>query len=310
MNSPVATYFSALSSLSTTRRPPSSRRGSAASASIVRDFIRIQRWHGGADLIYSGPNGLSEWTVSPEDSWHGSTGPPSTEQPVASIQANFDLPAKAIVEFEIAWEQLPNFVFSIGSSTDEASSRSAVRFEVWDREIVVVRESETQADLASVGSVEAGAGRLHLRASIDQESGRHSRRCSGRSTAGRFHGPHPRREGPPGITLTNIEGDVRLDRLVIRRLERHGLAGHLRRQAASDPQRRLRRVRNGGPVRCRRQGVRPSRGVGRIAHRRGPGRIARARAAGDNPGSPSAWFIRTATGSAANWRAWVRSRST
>lgn len=208
---------------------------------------RIRRWRNGSELVYNGPNGLSEWTASPKETWQGRVGSPSTEQAGSSLRADLGLPEQAAVEFEISWKSKPNFLLALGVDPDydpgkveepsprdgqaaparpgfaidnwenkaEESFQHAFRFEVWDEDLVVLRESETEADLAAIGQIAEGAGRIHLRVYLDQKLGRILVDAADGKRLADLTVPAHDPKAHPGIVLTNIDGDVQLDRLII-----------------------------------------------------------------------------------------------
>jgi peroxiredoxin len=187
---------------------------------VRRSSLRwLDRWRDGADLVYLGPNGLTEWrATSTRGSWREESGQLLTQQHGASLGGDLGIPARAIVEFEISWERTPDFVLALGVEDDAASIRYAFRFEVWDRELVVLREAQNEeADVAALEAVAPGAGRLSLRAYLDQEKGRmlvfspDGKRLADLQVGG------PKRRVLAGIHLANVHGDLRLERLRIAR---------------------------------------------------------------------------------------------
>lgn len=201
---------------------------------------RIDRWRDGADLIYSGPNGLVGWK-EPEakGAWREESGQPITDKEGAALRGDFALPARAVVEFEVSWKGKPDFLLALGvgdepkeaeaaaamgrrarvqnANPEPTSLDDAFRFEVWDGQLVAHRQTEAEADVASVQAIDAGAGRAHLQAYLDQERGRMTVvSSSGRPLADlKVSGPKSR--AFPGIHLANLKGDVRLERLRISR---------------------------------------------------------------------------------------------
>lgn len=177
---------------------------------------RFYRWQG-ADLVYLGPSGLTGWkdTVTPSD-WKDEGGHPMTDKAGASLFGDFDLPAKAAIEFEISWTKRPDFQLAVGVSRDVATVEHAYRFEVWDNDLVAAGESKRDADVASIQQVASRPGRMHVQALLDQEQrrlllfsrGRPLATLSLQANAPSVHG---------GIRLTNNTGDVRLERQRITR---------------------------------------------------------------------------------------------
>ncbi len=188
---------------------------------VKRDQIRrLYRWSSGADLIYLGPNGLTEWKeTSTTKHWREEGGQPLTDQEGANIRGDFGLPAQAIIEFELAWKSKPDFVFALGvnDSDDESVFKRAFRFEVWDNELVVRCELGREADVDSVQETSVGAGRAHFLAYLDQEKGRLLVYSPNGMPRGQINVTPRKPQVLSGLRLTNKRGDVRLERLRISR---------------------------------------------------------------------------------------------
>jgi peroxiredoxin len=200
---------------------------------------RIYRWHGSADLVYLGPNGMAGWneTVSPQNpkyadmpgtipppreaappqkGWREESGQLVTDRDGASIQGNFTIPAKAVIEFEMSWKSKPDFVFALGvNENDMASVRRAFRFEAWGSDLVIQRELETDADLAVVQEITPGPGRVHLQAYLDQEAGRILVCSQGGKQLASLKMGGPQSKAYPGLYLSNVRGNLRLEWLRI-----------------------------------------------------------------------------------------------
>ncbi|TXT37730.1 MAG: thiol-disulfide isomerase-like thioredoxin [Planctomycetota bacterium] len=188
---------------------------------VKRDQIRrLYRWSSGADLIYLGPNGLTEWKESSAAKhWRDEGGQPLTEQEGASIRGDFRVPAQAIIEFELTWKSKPDFVFALGvsDSDDETIFKRAFRFEVWDNELVVRCELGREADVDSVQQAASGAGRAHYLAYLDQEKGKLLVYTPSGTPCGQINVTPRKPQVHSGLRLTNKRGDVRLERLRISR---------------------------------------------------------------------------------------------
>ncbi len=141
---------------------------------IERSAInRMYRWRSSADLIYLGPNGLNGWQqVANKSGWKEEQGQPWTDQEGATIRGDLKIPARATVEFELSWKNKPDFIFALGVGDEEKSVQRAFRFEVWERDLIIQRETDQEADVASVGEIGQGAGRVHLITYLDQNKGR------------------------------------------------------------------------------------------------------------------------------------------
>src|SRR5271165_7419151 len=133
---------------------------------------RMYRWKSSADLIYLGPNGLVGWQQAANRSgWKEEQGQPRTDQEGATIRGDFKLPARTTLEFELSWKNKPDFVFALGVGEDEKTVQRGFRFEVWERDLIIQRETEQEADVASVAEIGQGPGRIHLITYLDQEKG-------------------------------------------------------------------------------------------------------------------------------------------
>lgn len=178
--------------------------------SSVRKFYRWQ----GENLIYLGPAGLEEWVQS-SPAWRNLAGAPATSKPNTSIFGNFGIPQRAMIEFDIAWDRAPDFVFSLGVDRELATDDEAFRFEVWAEQLVAIGEAKREADVASVMRIPDGPGHLHMRAYLDQQE----RRLllftpNGESVASlRLKTGKPLRRG--GVRLTNKKGSIRLEAMRI-----------------------------------------------------------------------------------------------
>jgi thiol-disulfide isomerase/thioredoxin len=179
---------------------------------------RINRLDDQAELVYLGPQGLSEWrATAPPGSWRQAQGRLATEQPKATLRGDFRLPARAVVEFEIAWQKKPDFLLALGVGNEaSASDQEGFRFEVWESVMVALRETKDDLVLAPVGKALPGAGRIRLRAYLDQVEGRIIVTSPGDQVLADLKNPGLS-QALTGIALTNLHGDVRLEQLRISR---------------------------------------------------------------------------------------------
>src|SRR5271165_4162811 len=179
---------------------------------------RMYRWRSSADLIYLGPNGLVGWQQAANKSgWKEEQGQPWTDHEGATIRGDFQLPARSTLEFELSWRNKPDFVFALGVGDDEKTVQRGFRFEVWERDLIIHRETEQEADVASVGEIGPGQGRIHLIVYLDQEKGRilgfnpEGKQLADLKVAG------GQTQVLGSLSLANKRGDLRLERLRIGR---------------------------------------------------------------------------------------------
>jgi thiol-disulfide isomerase/thioredoxin len=204
----------------------------AGSIRVKRTSVqRIYRWKE-TSLIYLGPSGLDGWNVATPgipagEIWSSEGGWPRTTTENASLFRDFGLPARSAIEFEISWNDVPDFELVLGPrnlrgivdagemAPGKAPIEDEFRFEVWDRELVVVGESKRDADVASVTPIASGPGAVRVQLYLDQEKQQlsiYSR--SGQQTASvKLHSKKP--EVRTGLRLTNRKGHIRLKHLRI-----------------------------------------------------------------------------------------------
>ena len=234
---------------------------------------RMYRWKSSADLIYLGPNGLAGWReTSAKKGWKEEQGQPWTDQEGAAIRGDFKLPARATLEFTISWKNRPDFIFALGVSDDEKTIQRAFRFEVWERDLIIQRETEQEADVASVGEISPGSGRVHLIAYLDQERGRILVFSADGKPLADLKVAGGQQQVLGSISLANKRGDLRLERMRIGRWNGEPPREVARRQVAHSPGGRLDRLRAGQAVRRGQECVRDRRRQGRVPDPRGSDR--------------------------------------
>lgn len=188
---------------------------------LTRSSIqRILRWGDGADVLYLGPNGLGDWDASsPANAWREESGHIITDRDGAFIHKDFKLPAQAAIEFEISWKKKPDFVLALGVEGNNLAFGGAqsFRFEVWQNYLVAMRETDDEADVASLQRVEDGPGRIHLIAYLDQKQHRMFVLSSSGKKLADLQVTSSKNFTYPGIRMTNHRGNIRLERLRISR---------------------------------------------------------------------------------------------
>ena len=182
---------------------------------------RLDRRGGNSALIYLGPNGVAEWRVSGgPDLWHEERGSLITTRESASLERDFGLPPKAVIEFEISWGlwvSPHDFSVALGTTAGARGGLPACSFEIVDGQLLVVRETERDVDVARVLKLEAGAGRIHLQVFLDQEGQKVDVfSADGRPLASVHTSADPPRV-QSGISIVHKHGGLRLDQLRVSR---------------------------------------------------------------------------------------------
>lgn len=156
-----------------------------ALSSRLLGTVRVKRSHVDAivganyagQLVYSGPLDDERWTRigKPED-WSFEGGVLVANRQGAGIVGNVDLPARASIHMVLSWRGVPNFVLSLGTMASNLVSPieevpAAARLEVFDQELVLLRELEDEAAIALLSDLSGGVTEIDLTIYLDQEAG-------------------------------------------------------------------------------------------------------------------------------------------
>ncbi len=169
----------------------------------------------GGELLYVGPNGLSEWKAPSANGWKEEGGDLVSIVGGSSIFADLGVPAVAAIELEVSWSMKPSFVLAFGTGQERESTRESFRLEVVDGKLTAVIETNSDADLAGFQTVDNKPGRAHLLLFLDSTNGRYfvltpeGRKLASLQVSARTAKP------PGGVWLGNALGDVRIERLRI-----------------------------------------------------------------------------------------------
>lgn len=135
---------------------------------------RMHRLEENATLVFASLAGMQDWKSTNWDTsgWQEDGNHLFTRQSGATLNGDLRVPARAVVEFELAWEDKPDFVFAIGVDADsEADSYTdGWRFATVSGRLVIVREEEQTADVDIIADL-THRNRIRLSAYLDQNSG-------------------------------------------------------------------------------------------------------------------------------------------
>ncbi|HET6880002.1 MAG TPA: TlpA disulfide reductase family protein [Pirellulales bacterium] len=190
------------------------RSSLAGELRIKRSALRCLERCKANPLVYLGPNGLGEWQASP-DGWRDDEGALASDKDGAQIYRAIELPARALVEFEVSSLFPPVFRLSLGVGEGEAIRRDGFRLEVVDFDVIAVYETDNDIDVARVMTLAAGPERdtVHLRVLLDQ----HEQRADVFSAEGLpLASVQVKSEEPrvlPGVCLEHKRGGLRFERL-------------------------------------------------------------------------------------------------
>jgi len=180
---------------------------------------RLFRIDGNPTLLFHGPAGLAGWKANEEGVWQEDGPHLKTDRQGAMLTRDFALPADVSIEFQIAWDKTPAFTLALGMNPDAAADhrQHGFRFEVWDRDLVVVRENPARADAAFLQTLSSEVKHIHLTVYLSQSKGElQVYGPDGKLQAAIKVAPVAMKLGS-GIRLINGAGDLRLEHLRIAR---------------------------------------------------------------------------------------------
>ncbi|MBI2823778.1 MAG: TlpA family protein disulfide reductase [Planctomycetia bacterium] len=180
-------------------------------------ICRMHRWKAD-DLVYSGPSGLTGWQPSGAFRWREEGGHLVTEGHGMVLRRDLGIPPLARLDIELSWQNKPDFDMAFGIGAEPKSILRAFHIEVWEKKLVVWRETEREADVAALMQVDdSKAGRVHLQAFLDQEKGRMLVFSAGGEQLADLQVATAKPQPAGGFSITNKYGDVGLERLRIGR---------------------------------------------------------------------------------------------
>ncbi len=187
---------------------------------------RISRRVDPAELVYAGPNGLEGWQVTVNTAgWREEAGHLISDQRWSSIRRDVNLPPQARIELELSWRDRLDCEVYLGA----ADFRTAFRIEVWEQQLVAVRETDTGGDVVILQAVPPGPGRVRLQVFLDQTQERMLVFSSDGFPLADLTVKSPKPQFSGVVQLINKTGDFRLEQLTIGRWD-----GATPRQAAAD----------------------------------------------------------------------------
>ena len=157
--------------------------------SVNRSAILRLVARGGKRMVYQGPNGAHEWSVSadrvPGPKWDYQSGRLFAAKPGARAWRDLGLAQGRSLEFELSWKGTAKFGLFIGTSP-EASTEPAIVMDCWDSTLVAYRETTDGIEVRVLDerlekdgvlemSIEVGADRVIFRDADGGELGSLSR---------------------------------------------------------------------------------------------------------------------------------------
>ena len=139
--------------------------------------------------LYSGPKSIDDWKILDDtNKWQFAAGALTSPDNEAKAAGKVDLPEKFRLSLSMSWEGRADFVLSLGCKEPKkpkpkpaqnvprrvraqtAQNTAAVRLEMWDAQLAVVREVGNLADIA-VLPLDDGISKFELEFFVDQVAG-------------------------------------------------------------------------------------------------------------------------------------------
>ncbi len=141
----------------------------------ARKVVQVLRADYSGEIIYPGLSQQSVWNrLGNAADWDYRAGVLTAVKQAAAITGDVKLPAKCEITLAMSWKGVPDFVVSIGTAANEKSNGqvgSSARLEIWNRNLVLVRETEKDADLAKLMELSEKNPQVELNILLDQETG-------------------------------------------------------------------------------------------------------------------------------------------
>ena len=194
----------------------------------------VRAGHAG-EVIYPGLTANTRWNfLSAPADWQLQAGSLTATRQGAALAGDIQLPARCEIGLSLSWKGVPDFVLSLGvevPSKLDGVVASAARLEVWDRNMVLVRETSHQADLARLADMSDRSAQIELTVLLDQDAGLVAVRDLYGRQLGKLTVPAESPKVRGGLLLVNHGPMLTVERLEVRSWDGvTGLGGEARQQ--------------------------------------------------------------------------------
>lgn len=133
---------------------------------------RIYRVENNPTLVFAGLDGLRALVSEQKSPWREEGNHLITDTPGAELNGNLHIPSRAVVEVQLAFSGMPNFVFAMGTKVDRPINdvTDGWRLETFGGKLSVVKEDDERADVAIVADLTLRRT-IRLLMYLDQEAG-------------------------------------------------------------------------------------------------------------------------------------------
>lgn len=183
--------------------------------------VSLMRIGNSGEIVYSGLTDTEVWTeLSDSMDWQFRAGTLQATRQGASIVGDVRLPSQCEITLSLTWKGVPDFVLHFGtvlSQKKSGSIPSAARLEIWNRNVVLVRETPQDADLVRLLELSENHPQLELSILLDQERGRILVRDLHGKQLGSIHLPMENFSVRPAIQISNHGPSLSVERLEVRK---------------------------------------------------------------------------------------------
>ena len=139
------------------------------------NISQIHQANHSGEVLYSGLSEGKPWKpIGKPSDWEFRAGTLTATKQAAAILGDIGLTDRCEINLSLEWKGVPDFVLSLGVSPQEISMGqvvAAARLEVWNRNLVLVRETQKDADLVKLAELNEKNPRVDLSVLLDQSRG-------------------------------------------------------------------------------------------------------------------------------------------
>ncbi len=195
----------------------------------AKDVTQLVRADYAGEVVYEGLANQAPWTpLGSVRDWDFRAGVLTAVKQAAATVGDLKLPSKCEISLSLAWKGVPDFVVSLGANSGEKSNgqvQATARLEIWNKSLVVVRETEKDADLVKLTELSEKNPQIELNILVDQESGLVVVRDMHGRLLGRVQVADKKQRLGSAIHIVNHGPSMSVERLEVRRWNGSSMLG-------------------------------------------------------------------------------------
>lgn len=195
----------------------------------AKDVTQLVRADYAGEVIYVGLANQAPWTpLGSVRDWDFRAGVLTAVKQAAATVGDLKLPSKCEISLSLAWKGVPDFVVSLGANSGEKSNgqvQATARLEIWNKSLVVVRETEKDADLVKLTELSEKNPQIELNILLDQESGLVVVRDMHGRLLGRVQVADKKQRLGSAVHIVNHGPSMSVERLEVRRWNGSSMLG-------------------------------------------------------------------------------------